>query len=151
MKLINKQLIWSVRILLGADFSHIDWLSAGPELARIGEHQKAITQLLTLTMLREDSAEDKLMRFFLFFPDNRIWHFMQIVSCCMKYQSYFLGKNKKNISNCCLMKFLPSILSANTLSTLHKIFSRPHFDLFSLYIPEKRDLTFLAYCLLTMA
>ena len=35
---------------------------------------------LTLTMLWADSANDILKQFFLFFPENRIWHFMQIVS-----------------------------------------------------------------------
>ena len=29
----------------------------------------------------------------------------------MKYQSLFLAKNKKNISKCCLLAFLPSMLS----------------------------------------
>ena len=31
----------------------------------------------------------------------------------MKYQSYFLGKIKYYISKCCLLKFLPSMLSVN--------------------------------------
>ena len=31
-------------------------------------------------MLRADSADDKLMLFYLFFLENKIWHFMQIVS-----------------------------------------------------------------------
>ena len=35
---------------------------------------------LTLTMLWADSADNKLMIFFLFSLENRIWHFMQIVS-----------------------------------------------------------------------
>ena len=34
---------------------------------------------LTFTILWAYSAEDKLMIFFLFFTENRIWHFMQIV------------------------------------------------------------------------
>ena len=33
------------------------------------------------------------------FPENRIWHFMQIVSICMKCQILFSGKNKKNTIN----------------------------------------------------
>ena len=36
--------------------------------------------ILTFTTLWAFSADDKLMIFFLFFPENRIWHFMQIVS-----------------------------------------------------------------------
>ena len=31
-------------------------------------------------MLWADSADNKLVIFFLFFLENRIWHFMQIVS-----------------------------------------------------------------------
>ena len=41
---------------------------------------------------------------------------MQIVflgDICIKCQSLFSGKNKKNISKCRLLKFLPSILSVN--------------------------------------
>ena len=36
--------------------------------------------VLTFTTLWADSADDKLMIFFLFFPENRIWHFIQIFS-----------------------------------------------------------------------
>ena len=35
---------------------------------------------LTFTTLWAFSADDRLMIFFLFSPENRIWHFMQIVS-----------------------------------------------------------------------
>ena len=35
---------------------------------------------LTFTFLWANSADDKLVVFFLFFPENRILHFMQIVS-----------------------------------------------------------------------
>ena len=35
---------------------------------------------LTFTTLWAFSADEQLMIFFLFFPENRIWHFMQIVS-----------------------------------------------------------------------
>ena len=45
---------------------------------------------LTFTTLWAFSADDKLMIFFLFFPENRIWHFMQIVS---------LGDNLHEMSN----------------------------------------------------
>ena len=46
--------------------------------------------LLTFTTLWAFSADDKMMLFFLFFPENRIWHFMQIVS---------LGDNLHGMSN----------------------------------------------------
>ena len=38
-----------------------------------------LLQALTFTTLWAFSADDRLI-FFLFFPENRIWHFMQIVS-----------------------------------------------------------------------
>ena len=41
-------------------------------------------------MLLANSADDKLMIFFLFFWENRIWHFMQIVSS---------GDNLEEVSN----------------------------------------------------
>ena len=45
---------------------------------------------LTFTTLWAFSADDKMMLFFLYFPENRIWHFMQIVS---------LGDNLHEMSN----------------------------------------------------
>ena len=122
--------------------------------------------ILNFTTLWTNSADDKLILFFLFFPENKIWHFMQIKVCvvgwsglilwwiynfyrhclwansaedilkyfpyfsrkigfdfscklspketiCMKCQSLFSGKNKKNISGCRLLKFDPSMLSIN--------------------------------------
>ena len=77
--------------------------------------QEVITPL-TFTTLWAFSADDKMMLFFLFFPENRIWHFMQIVSLetiCMKCQILISGKNKKNISKCRLLKILPRVLSVN--------------------------------------
>ena len=35
---------------------------------------------LTFTILWANSADDKLVLFFSYFTENRIWHFMQIVS-----------------------------------------------------------------------
>ena len=40
-----------------------------------------------------NSADDKMMIVFIFFPENRIWHFMQIVS--IGDINPFSGKNKK--------------------------------------------------------
>ena len=54
------------------------------------------------------------MIIFLFFPKNRIWNFMQIVSLgdnLHECHILFSGKNKKNISKCCLLKVLPRVLS----------------------------------------
>ena len=50
----------------------------------------AVQYTLTFTTLWAFSADDKMMLFFLFFPENRIWHFMQIVS---------LGDNLHEMSN----------------------------------------------------
>ena len=50
----------------------------------------------------------------LFFPENRIWHFMQIVSLgdnLHEMSILFSEKNKKNISKCRLLKILPRVLS----------------------------------------
>ena len=48
---------------------------------------------------------------FLFFPENRTWHFMQIV-ICMKWQSLFFEINKKKIfQNVVCWKFYPECLS----------------------------------------
>ena len=46
--------------------------------------------VLTLTLLGANSAENKMAIVFLFLLDNRIWHFMQIVS---------LGDNMHDVSN----------------------------------------------------
>ena len=65
------------------------------------------------------SADDILKYiFFLFFPENRIRHFMQIVSetICMKSQILFSGKNKKNITN---------LLSAELAQRVVKVKSHP--------------------------
>ena len=35
---------------------------------------------LTITTFWANSADDRLMIFFLFSSENRVWHFMQIVS-----------------------------------------------------------------------
>ena len=54
------------------------------------QSQEANGDNLTFTTLWAFSADDKMMLFFLFFPENRIWHFMQIVS---------LGDNLHEMSN----------------------------------------------------
>ena len=50
--------------------------------------------LLTITTLKVYSAVDKLMIFFLFFPENRIGE-MEIV--CMKCQILLSGKKNKHL------------------------------------------------------
>ena len=79
------------------------------------KHNYIILTSLTFTTLWAFSADDKLMIFFLFFPENRIRHFIK-ETICMKCHILFSGKNKKNISKCCLLKILPRVLSV-----------KPHF------------------------
>ena len=75
----------------------------------------------TLTMLWANSADAKLMVFFLFFLENRIWHFMQIVSWgdnLHEASNSVFWKNKKKYLKCHLLKFLRSMQSANGLKIL---------------------------------
>ena len=61
--------------------------------------------------LHHPAGGGKLIIFFLLFPENSLWHFMQIVFVgdnMHEVSVYFPGKNKKqNISKCRLQKFLP--------------------------------------------
>ena len=72
------------------------------------------------TILSANSADEELIMFFSYF-------FKKIgfeISCkltpkesiCMKCQSLFSGKYKKNISKSCLQKFLGSILRVKILA-----------------------------------
>ena len=64
---------------------------------------------LKLTKQGTNSADDK-QYFFVIFLENRIWHFMQMISLetiCMKCQILFCRKNKKDISNCRVLIFFP--------------------------------------------
>ena len=54
------------------------------------------------------SADDKLLIVFLFFPENRLWHFMWIAregNSWHEMSASFLEK-KENISKSCLLKFV---------------------------------------------
>ena len=70
---------------------------------------------ITVITFWANSTDDKLMTVFLFYPENRFWHFMQ--RCLLRRQfiwnvkACFLEKIRKNISKCHLLKFLPSILT----------------------------------------
>ena len=73
--------------------------------------------LLTSTTLWADSADNKLMIFFLIFPGNRIW---QYNTNCLHWRQFawnvkpcFLGKMEKSISICHLLKILPRVLRDN--------------------------------------
>ena len=67
--------------------------------------RKSSTQ--TNIILSVISADDKLMIFFLFFPENKHWHIMSIMKC---RNLFFWGKYSK----CRLLKFLPGILCVKT-------------------------------------
>ena len=54
-----------------------------------------VVLILTFTTLWAFSADDKLMIFFLLFSENRIWHFMQIVSLHEISYPVFLKKIRK--------------------------------------------------------
>ena len=51
--------------------------------------------MLTCTILRANSADDKLIIFFTFFPENRFWDFMQTVSNLNEMSKPISWKNKK--------------------------------------------------------
>ena len=88
----------------------------------IGGESRHIKWTLTLSTLLTNSADDKLMILLLSFPENRILHFMQIVSKealfikCLIVIS--VKSKKKNILKCRLLEFLPSMLSARHAWTM---------------------------------
>ena len=53
--------------------------------------------------------------FLLFFPEYRVWHFMQIVSNEDYLHEMPNPVFGKDILNCCMLKFLPSMLSINII------------------------------------
>ena len=69
-----------------------------------------------------DSADDKMIFFFFNFFQKIGFDISSKLSpretICMKCQIPFSGENKKNISKCHLLKFLPSMLSINHLPYL---------------------------------
>ena len=78
---------------------------------------------LTFTTLSANSADDKLITFFLFFQGNRTWLFMQIVSNedtlhKMSYPAFWENK-KTHISICRLLNMLPRVLSVKESSCLY--------------------------------
>ena len=98
------------------------------------------TVTLTLTMLCANSADDKLMIFFLFFLENRIWHFMQNVSfwkigsdiSCRQFawsaESYFQEKIWKVFQNVVCWNFYP-VMIIGYLNLLILNFDRSIYNL----------------------
>ena len=56
---------------------------------------KWLMKYLTLSMLDNISSRWHFEIFFLFFPENKIWQFMQIVSFYEVLETKFLKKKKK--------------------------------------------------------
>ena len=71
-----------------------------------------ILAFISVTYVWDNSADYQLnilsYIFFLFFPENSMWYFMQIVSSDNLHEMsnlfFFSGKNKKNISICRVLK-----------------------------------------------
>ena len=91
---------------------------------------------LSFTSLWPNLADNKLMIFFLFFPEDRIWYFKQIIcigdNLHAMVKTCFLGKMRKSILVCCLQEILPWVLSNNSISD---------YDLQSSYLPPTWSLT----------
>ena len=113
-------------------------------------HQNKDMILYTLsstftTILWANSADDKLMIFFLTFPENRLLHFMQIVSFLWRQlarnvNAYFLGKNISKFR--LLQKFLPSVLGVHRYHSI--IFHRETYSFYTLFILKYSDRHVLA-------
>ena len=106
---------WGVSIHLNCIW-HTERLTKGDHSSRKYFHKFCVDLFskrlaFTFTTLWATSADNKLMIFFLFFPENRIWHFMQTVSIAWNTKMWFLEIIKKNISICRLLKILPNVLS----------------------------------------
>ena len=70
---------------------------------------------MIVTMLWANSADNRLMTFFLFLLENRFdisWRQFE-----RNVKSYFLGRRRKNISKCRLLNFFPSMQSVELNGT----------------------------------
>ena len=90
-----------------------------------------VNRLLTFTALWANSADDKLRMLFLFSPENRIWHSMQIVtigdSLHESSNPVPLEKYEKIFQNVVCWKFYPELLSNKIL-----VCARLHWSLIRL-------------------
>ena len=55
--------------------------------------------ILTISTPWANTADDKVI-LFLTYHKNRVWHFLQMETICLKHLIIFSGKIKRNISNC---------------------------------------------------
>ena len=83
--------------------------------------------IFRFTTLLVNSADDKLI-VFLCFPENGIWHLLRR-QFAWNVKAHFLEKKievKKHISKCCLLEFLPSMLSIKDNAV--SIYAVPYLD-----------------------
>ena len=66
--------------------------------------------LLTLTALRANSADNKVVIFFLFFPENRILFHANFLHRSQFVWNIRFFLSGKNILKCCMVKILPRVL-----------------------------------------
>ena len=80
-----------------------------------------VRDFLCSTTRWANSADDKLVIFIIFFPENRIWHFMQMETFAWNVKFCFLGKSKNNILICRLLYILPRVPSVNIVATCYQV------------------------------
>ena len=86
-----------------------------------GQIKKKVTayRAMQSSMLGKNFSRGYLEIIFLFFPENRLWHFMQTVSSqetvCMNCQSLFSKKNMKNIVILSSAELAKEVLKINTI------------------------------------
>ena len=115
-------LIWIGCLILDIKYFQIYWSGKYYYLyfCKMFMKRKKEDAILTFTTdLWANLADNKLM-FFLFFPENRICHFMQIVSIWLRQfvcnvMTCLLGKIWKIF----LLKFLPRVLSVKWIQALN--------------------------------
>ena len=97
-------------------FMSVRLLNANMVIPRMFSSYRSHFFMVEFTALWANLADDKLMIFFLFSQETGF-----DISCkfaiCRKCQNLFYGKNKKIISKCCLLKFLPRVLSVKYIFT----------------------------------
>ena len=85
----------------------------------INNVEKGLRQETITITHSANSADDKLMVdfYFIFSPENKLCHFMQIISKRDNLRE-MSRKNKKNILKCHVLKFLSAMLSVKIAANL---------------------------------
>ena len=68
---------------------------------------------LMLSLLGNNFSRQHIEIIFLFFPESRIWHYMQSVSNLLEMSNHIFWKNKKNIISLLSAEFVNRLLSVN--------------------------------------